>query len=189
MRLGYLDTKRALGKLDGFYYAIKKDSRDLVRLNKMFDTALSAAGIGNGGNRLLRRVLLRGITSITRGEKVTEKAAILYALECAARVYQINTLEIYDFNALSEKVVSEYMRAGDSPYKSTALYNMLEKEKGKVTGYAASRLLNLNKRDIVAAFTEMLDENNLNPAHILATVLPQEFAAAVFINAIKPYVK
>lgn len=186
MRLGYLDTYKALGKLYGFYYSIRKSSLLLDHLASNFDGILTEAGIGEGGDTFGRYAVARSIGKTGRG-RLTPTKCIVHALDSAALIYDIDRLKIYSFEELCTLVLEQYKKRGPGLIKSTMLYSVLEKNIQKVTSHAAARLLNFSRHDIVAGFADALERSksprDLKGALFMSAALfPAEFEAAVLLT-------
>ncbi len=202
MELGYLDTLKSFGKLDGKLYALEKGEAAKLRpaterLHAAFDHHFPPAKRGAIGlYDLLRLRTLRFMKNLYRGldappqlksnrRRAGEIDLHLAAVENAARVFDVSPTKIYTARCFEEAIRDAYA-ATDLPDPSR-LEAILAAD---TAPRRAERLLaeaeSITSARVARYLGELLSRPSVSQALLVAaaTALPAEFQAALYIRAL-----
>lgn len=183
--LGYLDTMKALGRLEGKRYAFEKGE-----LEKNFSA--HGEGIGEIKERMtemLRRPAARTVQAVDRrttigflrdGDWEKDGPLMLCLLaELAGTVFELSPEKTYTFEEFNRAVVYEYLKYTGKAYHDGKGGNLFEA--------LASIAQAVDRRRITAMIAEYLfsGEKESEAFWAAAELLPTEFAAASYLKLLK----
>jgi NTE family protein len=180
--LGYYDTLKAFGRLEGMHYAFypgeQKGNYDrfegrlweLISRIRHLVRSPAARGVGPAERRSAVSFLSGGRWGRDPGGMLCRVA------EIAGTVFSLPPDRLYTFEEFNRLLLREY-------HKRERLFYQ-DDNPGNLTRILASVTQAADRRQIAAFITQMLLRagSDTEPAHTLAWMLPREYAAAVYLK-------
>lgn len=181
--LGYNDTMKALGHLEGMYYTFypgeeKKNAKRLTR-----EIAQARARIDQMLTRPIAKTLQTldkrsTLAFLSRGNWEENQPEMLCRIaETAGIVFDLTPEKIYSFEEFNHALLKEYLKFG-------GIFFNREEASGDITGILASVSNAVDHRQITAQIARLMLGRmpDSEPLWTLAELLPREFIAAVYIK-------
>lgn len=191
MVLGYNDTMRSFGKLEGAFYSFKPG--ETAHMNELFseylaDTMLKSGCISISERREYYRTLC--IKSLAEAQKrrfgrMKHELALLSA-ETAAELFDVNPQPIYTAGEFGKAVLDAYLPLEEN---GIAAVNAAFKN-AKTLAYRMAALKDTSKQSIAAYIVSLLENeldkpNTSKELRALCRFSPQAFFGAVYIYFLK----
>lgn len=179
--LGYFDTLKAYGRLEGMYYAFhtgelrrnyERFEGKLVELiGRIRHMARSPAARGVGTER--RRI----ISFLSGGRWGKDPGGMLCRVaETAGTVFSLEPTQIYTFEEFNRRLLREYRKRERQLFPGDRA--------GDLAHALATVSQAVDSRQIAASIAQQLlrTGEEAEPAHTLAWMLPREYATAVYLK-------
>ena len=191
MALGYNNTMRSFGKLDGCAYAFKKGEGEKMQSDfekYCIDMLIKCGAVGlSEKSEYSRSLAVKGFC-----EKRKHRLGLMHrdlavlSAETAAEIYCVDPTPIYTAGSFGESILKAekpFAEKEDNPM--AVIFSS-----SKPLNYKLAQLSPLDKKDTVAYMTKLwLDLiGNQNPNRDLRTLcryMPQEFFASLYISFLK----
>ncbi len=189
IRLGYLDTLKAYGELEGMAYAFRPgelqgNTRHVEQAAErvLYWLFPEFSGQGKLFDSFTRRNLIKTLKD-HRCDSLNMGSAILAAAELAGEILRLSPLEIYtfyEFNRALLHKLEEHMQPLPWENDANGLLDLNVKELvSKLSGLKRETVLGYLVRYIHFAVSQQNDI--LFPMQAVATFLPKEFLAAAYL--------
>lgn len=182
-RLGYYDTMKAFGKLDGFYYTF--GNGESAKNLKALEVGLSV--MRERVVRLAQSPMVRTISTVEKDNAIeflmnsnwetNAQEKLCRAAEIAGVVYGISPEQAYTFEKFNNQLMRLY-------HKVPSMLPTLERQpKEDIKRILAAALQSMEPRSMSASITQLMlrEQGDSEAVRILAGLLPREYAAAAYL--------
>ncbi|MEA5136270.1 MAG: patatin-like phospholipase family protein [Candidatus Fimivivens sp.] len=182
-RLGYYDTMKAFGKLDGFYYTF--GNGESAKNLKALEVGLSV--MRERVVRLAQSPMVRTISTVEKDNAIeflmnsnwetNAQEKLCRAAEIAGAVYGISPEQAYTFEKFNNQLMRLY-------HKVPSMLPTLERQpKEDIKRILAAALQSMEPRSMSASITQLMlrEQGDSEAVRILAGLLPREYAAAAYL--------
>lgn len=182
-RLGYYDTMKAFGKLDGYYYTF--GNGESAKNLKALEGGLPA--LRERMTRLAQSPMVRTISTVEKDNAIDflmesnwESHApekLCRAAEIAGSVYGISPEQQYTFKKFNNQLLRLY-------HAVPPVFPTLELQpREDIKRILAAALQSMEPRRMSASITQLMlrDQSDSEAVRILAGLLPREYAAAAYL--------
>lgn len=186
IRLGYLETMKVFGKLDGYWYTFAKD--DFKRyadahsdqIDLFSDTfGLNTTGAKGAAEYLGKLSLIRALKKRGVGDERRLDQIVMAGCDITAEIYKLDPTLIYTVEEINAKLLAEKEKhLKERSNKSASIRSLLN------GGTDIKKVIkNLKPVSIVSAAINIMDENknNLSRLWALASVFPKETIAVLYL--------
>ncbi|MBQ6878364.1 MAG: patatin-like phospholipase family protein [Oscillospiraceae bacterium] len=191
MALGYNDTMRSFGKLDGTCYAFEKGESEKMQeefekfcvdmLVKCGAVPLSEKGL------YYKSLAVKGLS-----EKRKQRFGLMHknlatvCAETAAEIYCVNPTKVYTGKSVAESILKEYLPFAEKDENPMAVLFRT----AKPLNYKLGQIGSLDSRDIIAYLVELWlglfsGETPNRDLRTLCRFIPKEFFASLYISFLK----
>lgn len=179
--LGYLDTLKAFGKLNGAKYFLANSLEDYENskvlfpmkddeLLRLLDTIQSDS---ESKERKSKFSLIKNLYDYTT-EKLTLKSVIQACLEITAELFEIETLAIYTGEELYDKVVLAYKTIKED-------IEYIQSKKTISGMYKSMDFNNINRKNLAAYFISLSEKDDTSKKY-LQLFLPKVYISYLFLK-------
>lgn len=191
MALGYNDTMRSFGKLDGTCYTFEKGESEKMQneFEKFCVDMLTKCGAvaPSEKDQFYRSLAVKGLCE-KRKQRIglmDQKFATVCA-ETAAELFFVDPTAIYTGESLGKEILKKFAsfeEKGENPAKTVFI-------SPKPLNYKLGQINSLESRDIIAylvtLWLELIDsENRSRDLRTLCRFIPKEFFASLYISFLK----
>lgn len=191
MALGYNDTMRSFGKLDGIYYTFEKGENE--KMQKDFENfcieMLTKCGAvpPSEKDHVYKSLAVKGLCE-KRKQRIglmDKKLATLCA-ETAAELFFVDPTEIYTGESFGKEILKKFLPFTEK--EENPVTNLFKSP--KPLNYKLGQISSLDSRDIIAhlvtVWTELINNENQNrDLRTLCRFIPKEFFASLYISFLK----
>ena len=183
--LGYNDTMKAYGLMEGMFFTFKKGEEQINKERLRHQIGRAEKTI----DQMLLRPVSRAVQTLDtksvngflgQGSFLCDPADMLTRMaEMAGIVYRLTPTKVYTFREFNRKLLMEYLKFG-------GVIDNIKSLDIQVSGILSAIGKALDNRTVTALMTEMLlKEKSLSESMwTIAEIMPREFASAVYISAL-----
>lgn len=191
MALGYNDTMRSFGKLDGTCYTLEKGECEKMQaeFEKFCVDMLIKCGAVSLSEKssYYRSLAVKGLCEKRRQRiGLMDKKLAVVCAETAAEIFCVDPTEIYSGESLGKSILSELKPFEEKEENPMAVLF----QSAKPLNYKLGQIGNFDSRDVVAYLTnlwlELPDSESPNrDLRTLCRFIPKEFFASLYISFLK----
>jgi len=174
IEMGYLDAKKAFGKVYGNKYYLIPDKNPLLNPITQIELDLLFNSIKVGKEKNIKNQILRTIRKHI-DKKIDKKNTLIATMEIAAEVFEIERLKEYTYSELLNKILEKYYSIRNSEYHPI---KKLSKNIWK------KRKIRFNNKSIKALFTPYMIKKKDLPSMFMLITLPKFYIVNLFLYII-----
>lgn len=188
IQLGYLETMKAFGKLEGFWYTFEKDT--FSRYSKEHEDIIAVFGKEMGiiekntkSNYYLGKFSAMKTLKKRGMNDETAHELLLAACDITAELLNIDPMEVYSADTMNEKIVSEYKKKlGDEKLDFNAMIKKRDSVKKMVEKTKTLSSLRIIEQCISLIWDyKTRCKKTLTGFWTVASLFPKEAIAALYI--------
>lgn len=194
MQLGYMDTLKAFGKLEGTYYtfclgSVEKANEYNEKCKELYKRIFTDLPKDSALEKLAKNSFYKYIKNYNE-ELFCPNSDILDILETAAEIYDVDLYKIYSFEELVNEVYTKYLKSIESEiYKKIMSLTEIKKSmtsfvelKNIFSNYDRKELTNFIAYLFTVSKLTMMQKNQILA---ITAVMPECLCAAIIISASK----
>lgn len=194
MQLGYMDTLKVFGKLEGTYYAFnlgstKKANEYNGACRNLYKRIFTDLPKDSALEKLAKSSFYKCIKNYNE-ELFCESCNVLDILEIAAEIYEVDLYKIYSFEELANEVHTKYLKSIESEiYKKIMSLTEIKKSMTSFTelkkifsNYDRKELSNYIAYLFTISELTMMQKNQILA---ITAVMPECLCAAILVSAFK----
>lgn len=195
MALGYLDTMKSLGELEGFAYTFKPGEIDCNYRQLLEPMDLLRRRMQGEDGRItplggLMQMRMSAALRWGKRRKNNPRYDLLRQMELAAELLDIDPTVVYTAQQMNEAILEGYHQG--NAITRTEIEETLKKANSNLPSVVevAARIAQTEKGELLAYAYDCIDDlmqglKTPNALQLSASVLPREFAAAMYVYLLK----